>query len=304
MGFAGECGQLAEQFLEVQGPYVYGTPPEEHMYLDEYVCHQFPDDDMITDQILVGLISVAVALPVEWFLAGAFETANEGDAPECWLDAPAGKIKLLLGKDAHKGWHLADPAAPVSDFVLWLVRGGGEESIFAAGATLLSWLWGRVRGKKEEEAEGADGEKEKDKEGGEEEDGVAARSGSSHASADARADARMKRLYASAGLVGVYICWAIFSWFIFTYGMLIYRNLGANAQNEFSKTWGIGYGMNSATEWQDVAITAVKAALLIVILDALRVTKNSSWFEEHGACVRSVRARSRIHAMSPCCSHR
>jgi hypothetical protein len=30
-----------------------------------------------------------------------------------------------------------------------------------------------------------------------------------------------------------------------------------------------------------VAITAAKAAVLIVILDALRVTKNSSWFEEH-----------------------
>ena len=39
-----------------------------------------------------------------------------------------------------------------------------------------------------------------------------------------------------------------------------------------------------ATEWQDVAVTACKAALLIVILDALRLTKNSNWFEEHGAC--------------------
>ena len=93
--------------------------------------------------------------------------------------------------------------------------------------------------------------------------------------------------------------------FIFTYGMLIYRQLGPDAQNEFAKTWGVGYGLNNvrtasiprcaapgtdalaaarllqASEWQDVAITAFKAALLIVVLNALRLTKNQSWFEEH-----------------------
>jgi hypothetical protein len=61
--------------------------------------------------------------------------------------------------------------------------------------------------------------------------------------------------------------------------MLIYKQLGASAQNEFAKTWGVGYALNNASEWQDVAVTAFKAALLIVILDALRLTKNSSWFE-------------------------
>jgi hypothetical protein len=65
--------------------------------------------------------------------------------------------------------------------------------------------------------------------------------------------------------------------------MLIYKQLGADAQNEFAKTWGVGYALNNASEWQDVAITACKAALLIVILDALRLTRNASWFEEHGA---------------------
>ncbi len=68
--------------------------------------------------------------------------------------------------------------------------------------------------------------------------------------------------------------------------MLIYKQLGASAQEQFAKTWGVGYALNNASEWQDVAITACKAALLIVILDALRLTKNASWFEEHGACVR------------------
>ena len=34
MGFNGDCGDIQSQFSGVQGPYVYGTPPEEHMYLD------------------------------------------------------------------------------------------------------------------------------------------------------------------------------------------------------------------------------------------------------------------------------
>ena len=46
-----------------------------------------------------------------------------------------------------------------------------------------------------------------------------------------------------------------------------------------AQTWGVGYGLNSASEWQDVAITACKAALLVAILDLLRLSKNSSWFE-------------------------
>jgi hypothetical protein len=37
-----------------------------------------------------------------------------------------------------------------------------------------------------------------------------------------------KRTVTAAGVVGVYVTWAIFSWFIFTYGALILqRNPGA-----------------------------------------------------------------------------
>ena len=60
----------------------------------------------------------------------------------------------------------------------------------------------------------------------------------SSASAEARADAVVKRVYAAAGLIGVYLCWTICAWFIFTYGMLIYTTLGDSAQQEFAKTWG------------------------------------------------------------------
>jgi hypothetical protein len=83
-------------------------------------------------------------------------------------------------------------------------------------------------------------------------------------------------------------------------GMLIYKQLGASAQEEFSKTWGIGYALNSASEWQEVAKTAAQAALLIVLLDLLRITRNGDWFSEHGAraalrgALHALRARHRI----------
>ena len=79
--------------------------------------------------------------------------------------------------------------------------------------------------------------------------------------------------------------------------MLIYKTLGADAQNQFAQTWGVGYGLNNASEWQEVFQTAAKAALLLVVLDMLRLTKNSSWFEEHGAC--SMRAAAAGSALLP-----
>ena len=37
--------------------------------------------------------------------------------------------------------------------------------------------------------------------------------------------------------------------------------------------------MDNATEWQEVFKTAAKTALVLVILDLMRLNKNASWFE-------------------------
>jgi len=185
------------------------------------VCTAFPDDAYITDQMLVGLISVAVALPVDLFLARAFEIANEGDAPESWLEAPAGKWKWVVGKNGHNDWRLNDPKVPISDLVLWLIR-YGEEPIYAIVFRLIAWLRRKLRAKLW--GPEPEDEEEEDKDG----------AGTS-ASAEARAEAWTKRIYSMLGLLGVYLCWTIFSWFIFTYGMLIYKTLGDKAQQEFAK---------------------------------------------------------------------
>ena len=241
------------------------------------MCHAFPDDAYITDQFFVGLISVAVALPVDMFLARAFEIANEVEgAPEAWLTYH-GKWRLLLGKHAHADWHLADPSrAKPSDLTMFIIT-EDDPAWTQTLVFLLHWLPAqllagakRALGVKappqEEEADKAD-----DKASGSE----------SSEGAHARKEALLKRLYASAGLLGVYVTWAIMSWFIFTYGLLIYKQLGPEAQDSFSQAWGIGYALDNASEWQEVAKTAAKAALILVILDMLRITKNRPWFEEH-----------------------
>ena len=34
--------------------------------------------------------------------------------------------------------------------------------------------------------------------------------------------------------------------------MIIYKNLGPEAQSSFSQTWGVSYALDNCTEWQDV----------------------------------------------------
>ena len=73
--------------------------------------------------------------------------------------------------------------------------------------------------------------------------------------------------------------------------MLIYKLLGDQAQSEFTRSWGISYGMNAATEWKDIVVEAVKATVILIILERLFLTRNSSWLEEHMDYLSIVRAR-------------
>jgi hypothetical protein len=90
--------------------------------------------------------------------------------------------------------------------------------------------------------------------------------------------------------------------------MIIYKNLGPEAQSSFSQTWGVSYALDNCTEWQDVrapsacalrqlltrallrpqvAIEAGKVALVLVILDLLRITKDRPWFEARLLCCQA-----------------
>ena len=222
-----------------------------------------------------------------------FEIANEDELPETWVEAPPATTRMVLGRNCHNGWRLADPATPVSDIVLWLVH-QRKERYLATIVRMAKWLWRNMRYRTPRPARLS----------------ISAELGSHVLAAGsdagggaARADATAKRFASAAGLIGVYAVWAIMSWFIFVraccialhhtagrsdrrpraaplqqvYGALIYRNLGPSAETEFAKTWGIGYGLDSASEWQEVLKTALQAALIVVVMDALRLSRGSKW---------------------------
>jgi hypothetical protein len=288
---------LPTQFANLQGAYTYSTTlqcssspgdPSCICYttLADYVCHAFPDDAYFTDQIFVGLICVAVALPVTMFLERCFEIANEVEgAAESWV-AWGGIWRMLLGKRAHKDWRWADADDPPSEFVQLLTTAPGYGALAKfALRKALSGLLRKGAAKDGERSEGAEVD-EGHRTPGQAKSGLKLEAPSSSGEeskseeGDARRAALARRLYAAAGLLGVYVTWAIFSWFIFTYGMIIYRRLGPEAEKQFVKTWGVGIGLDQAQQWQDVGKEALKVAALIVILDMLRVTTHRAWFED------------------------
>ena len=328
LGFTGSCADLPQQFATLQGPFVYGDPPSEHADLSEYECHAFPDDAYALDQVLVGLINIAIAIPTGMFLFRCFELANEGeDWPDAWLEKPRGWLKMLFqlafgrhftgrwhyftpleGEHAHHGGvadagvatgetappvpesvalnasarragkkkqekhHVAPPCT--SDLVRWYVRHSYEVPTLWV-KRFVTWSWGKLIGQGETEPKAAEAEAEADS--------ASHKSGSAASGEEDEGaqDALMKRLYAGAGLLGIYMSWAIYSWFIFTYGMLIYRQMGDSAQRQFATSWGINFGLDSAKEWQDVAKEALKTTVVLVILDLLLITGHRPWLEEH-----------------------
>ena len=88
--------------------------------LGDWSCHAFPDDDSPRDSLIVGLIALAIAWPVSFFLANMFEVANDNEAPESWL-IWAGVQRLLWGRAAHRRWHYTRGKQPVR-FVRWYIR--------------------------------------------------------------------------------------------------------------------------------------------------------------------------------------
>ena len=63
--------------------------------------------------------------------------------------------------------------------------------------------------------------------------------------------------------------------------MLIYRQLGDQAQRQFTQAWGVNLGLDSAQQWRDVAQETAKLTVILIILDLLDITGPRSWLEEH-----------------------
>ncbi len=232
-GFEGTCGDITNQFAEL---------PVLPDYLDgmaDWTCTAFPDDNNNLDSFLVGLIALAIALPVTLFISTCFAIANDNEAPESWLEW-LGWRKLAFGRRAHRRWHYTGPKGQPGRYVRWFVRSAGApipETAANLWRSFYAWLTGTevpwlVEAREAEEEEAAETE---DSCGHGE---LASVSGGSTSSSvrSARALRNWKRTMLAVGLAGVYITWTMFAWFIFTYGMLVYKLLGSEAQDSFSKS--------------------------------------------------------------------
>ncbi len=78
-----------------------GIPPD-------HVCLQFPNDDSYRDSIILGLISWACALPVNIFILNVFWCANAPDYDAAWLRWDFQR-RVLLGRAE---WHYATGERP------------------------------------------------------------------------------------------------------------------------------------------------------------------------------------------------
>ena len=194
--------------------------------LSDYTCHAFPDDDVPTDSVLVGLISVAVAIPVTYFLASAFEIANDSEAPESWLEW-SGWRKLVFGAKAHRNWRYCGPSGQPIHYVRWFVRSSDApvlENLVAAWQRLVAAVTCSELPWVVEAREAAEAVAEESAQDGADDDGISSHRTPKHGGPristgslqaqfhEVHATVRVKRSFAAAGLVGTYAVWAVFVW--------------------------------------------------------------------------------------------
>jgi hypothetical protein len=243
-GFEGNCADLPAQFASV------AVLPDYPHGLADFTCHAFPDDDMPMDGFIVGLsacplaaalttrpcaaasslltgllrcittrsaaraVSFAVALPVTLFLATCFAIANDSEAPESWLEW-VGWVKLVCGLRAHRRWNYTLDKQPAR-FVRWYIRSIGApftETLANLGRS--AWAWA-LRREPPWIVEAREAAEEEDAAEFEQPGSSTCAPSVSMSSASAHSLSTYKRAVMAAGLLGVYVTWAIFAWFIFT----------------------------------------------------------------------------------------
>jgi len=115
-GFTGNCADVTAQFSDV--PVLPDFPDG----LSDWECHSFPDEANSRDSFLVGLISIAAALPVTLFIFTCFDLANDADPPPSFLHWPLAWPMLIWGFSAHHSWHYSGPSGQPRRFVRWFIR--------------------------------------------------------------------------------------------------------------------------------------------------------------------------------------
>jgi hypothetical protein len=206
------CGDLAATFADEP------LPPHFPDGLADYSCRQFPDEENPRDSLIVALISLAVALPVTFFIASCFSIANDNEAPESWLSW-AGLPKLFCGPRAHRRWYYTGPDGQPGSFVRWWIRSRdapAPETLINLYHSAVAWATGskppwtveaEEAAEQEAEAEAGVGKPAQEEAGSDDLD--------AHSVQDSLASARQlrasKRLLTIIGVGGVYVVWAVFA---------------------------------------------------------------------------------------------
>jgi hypothetical protein len=275
-GFGGNCADLTAQFSDLP------VLPDFPNGLSDFECTAFPDDANFLDSFLVGLLSVAAALPVTFFITSCFDLADDSDAPDSFLSLPLlAWPRFVWGFSAHKNWRYGGPTGQPRHFVRWYVRFREQPFIQNLCQFLIS-IWCTLTCHDPpwyvEAPVTAEMENAHKPETAEEEDARVA--GDEH-------DIFFKHALDLAGLLSVYMIWAVFTWFIFVYGVQIYSLLGGQAVSAFSKTFGVSYAIHQISEWQGIMHEVGKAVIILIILERLFLSPPLQWMEEHIGAAQS-----------------
>ena len=93
-------------------------------------------------------------------------------------------------------------------------------------------------------------------------------------------EGRERRRRAISAVALLYASWGLLTWFIFVYGRLLYTLRGAKSEAAYVQSWGIALGMDQGMGFKDVAVEALKAAVVAALLEPY-VVPTATWFEEH-----------------------
>ncbi len=82
-----------------------------------------------------------------------------------------------------------------------------------------------------------------------------------------------------AGFVLLALAWGICLWVIIIYGTLIYKLLGPDAEATFTRSWGIGIGLDQAKQARAIISVSLQTVAALLILEALYLSPNMLWLE-------------------------
>jgi hypothetical protein len=286
-GYARSCAELESIFYRFAHAAVFDPTSEViEQPTAGLFCEAFPDPKYPLHTFVAGLISFACCMPAAWVLQSCFSLSMSTD--EAQLHGRTRLMKwglfqrLLLGAApwryrpgrAHRmrtrmasSWCTTTPDQLVvraCDALGALSRRAGVKprlSIDAACSkidTPLSPLEKRLE---------------------EEEEEVNVLTRDERLCDAAACHDRVTENFKRAGFVLVAAAWGICVWMILVYGSLIYRLLGPEAEETFTRSWGIGVGLDQLKEAKGVLIVSAQTVAALLVFEALYVSPNMAWLE-------------------------